>query len=115
MAREGDIYLFSTVSQQHTDFSHSFTCFGMVVGKRAHSNFHQGFKVVMLEKPENVNFGCFLINVSDTINVWNTLEFYEKKEVFSGINYIMRDNELVGNVKLSIQLNFALFCSCHIF
>ena len=87
----------------------------MVVGTSAHSNFHKGFKVLMLEKPENIKFGCFLINVSNTINAWNILEFYDKEEVGSGINTIMKLNELVCNVTLSIQLNFALFCSCHIF
>jgi hypothetical protein len=111
LARDGDIFLFGTTSHQDKCFGHSFTCLGMVVDTSEHSNFHQGFKVVMLEKPENIKFGCFLTNVSDSINVWNTLEFYDDKKVSSGINYILKLNELVS----SVQQNLPLLSSCHTF
>jgi hypothetical protein len=65
----------------------------------------------MLEKPENIKFGCFLTNVSDSINVWNTLEFYDDKKVSLGINYILKLNELVS----SVQQNLPLLSSCHTF
>jgi hypothetical protein len=108
MARDGDIFLFTTLSHQDRYFGNSFTSLGMVVGNTQHSNFHQGFKVVMLEKPGNIKFGCFLTNVSDTINIWNTLEAYDKKQVCSGIDYILKLNELVS----SVQQILALFSSC---
>ncbi|VAH73396.1 unnamed protein product [Triticum turgidum subsp. durum] len=92
VAREGDLFLFSTYSPQQEEFKYSYKhrSFGIASDISPHSKFHRGFKADSTKKLKNFRYATFLINLNGFLSAWKAMQVQENGNNCAGIRSIMK-------------------------